>query len=178
MSAVEGAVVGLGVLACVAGLLAVTSTRLLRATLWLVAALVAGAGIYLALGAELVALVQVLVYVGAVVVLVVLAMMVTRSPLRAVPEHSGSPARRGLAALAGAGTTGLLLAVLVPLARAWEDEGGAAGAAAEGGPRPAASEGIAEQIFGTWVLPFELLSLLLLVALVAALAITRGERTR
>ena len=179
MSAVEGAVVGLGALACVAGLLAVTSTRLLRATLWLVAALVAGAGIYLALGAELVALVQVLVYVGAVVVLVVLAMMVTRSPLRAVPEHSGSPARRGLAALAGAGTTGLLLAVLVPLARAWEDEGGAAGAAAaEAGPRPAASEGIAEQIFGTWVLPFELLSLLLLVALVAALAITRGERTR
>ena len=179
MSAVEGAVVGLGVLACVAGLLAVTSTRLLRATLWLVAALVAGAGIYLALGAELVALVQVLVYVGAVVVLVVLAMMVTRSPLAAVPEHSGSGARRGLAALAGAGTTGLLMAVLVPLAGAWEDEGGAAGAAAaEAGPRPAASEGIAEQIFGTWVLPFELLSLLLLVALVAALAITRGERTR
>lgn len=177
MSAVEGAVVGLGALACVAGLLAVTSTRLLRATLWLVAALVAGAGIYLALGAELVALVQVLVYVGAVVVLVVLAMMVTRSPMRAVPEHSGSPARRGLAALAGAGTTGLLLAVLVPLARAWEDEG-VSGAAAEAGPRPAASEGIAEQIFGTWVLPFELLSLLLLVALVAALAITRGERTR
>lgn len=177
MSAVEGAVVGLGALACVAGLLAVTSTRLLRATLWLVAALVAGAGIYLALGAELVALVQVLVYVGAVVVLVVLAMMVTRSPLRAVPEHSGSPARRGLAALAGAGTTGLLLAVLVPLARAWEDEG-VSGAAAEAGPRPAPSEGIAEQIFGTWVLPFELLSLLLLVALVAALAITRGERTR
>ena len=177
MSAVEGAVVGLGALACVAGLLAVTSTRLLRAALWLVAALVAGAGIYLALGAELVALVQ--VYVGAVVVLVVLAMMVTRSPLRAVPEHSGSPGRGGLAALAGAGTTGLLLGVLVPLARAWEDEGGAAGAAAaEAGPRPAASEGIAEQIFGTWVLPFELLSLLLLVALVAALAITRGERTR
>ena len=149
----------------------------MRATLWLVAALVAGAGIYLALGAELVALVQVLVYVGAVVVLVVLAMMVTRSPLRAVPEHSGSPGRRGLAALAGAGTTGLLLAVLVPLARAWEDEGGS-GAAAEARPRPAPSEGIAEQIFGTWVLPFELLSLLLLVALVAALAITRGERTR
>lgn len=177
MSAVEGAVVGLGALACVAGLLAVTSTRLLRATLWLVAALVAGAGVYLALGAELVALVQVLVYVGAVVVLVVLAMMVTRSPLAAVPEHSGSGARRGLAALAGAGTTGLLLAVLVPLSRAWEDEG-VSGAAVEAGPRPAPSEGIAEQIFGTWVLPFELLSLLLLVALVAALAITRGERTR
>ena len=66
---------------------------------------------------------------------------------------------------------------LVPLARAWEDEG-VSGAAAEAGPRPAPSEGIAEQIFGTWVLPFELLSLLLLVALVAALAITRGERTR
>lgn len=175
MSAVEGAVVGLGAIACVAGLLAVVSTRLLRAALWLVVALVAGAGVYLALGAELVALVQVLVYVGAVVVLVVLALMVTRSPLRAVPEHSGSAGRRLAAAAAGLGTTGLLLAVLVPLAQAWDD-GGPAGD--EGGPRPAPSEGIAEQIFGTWVLPFELLSLLLLVALVAALAITRGERAR
>lgn len=176
MSAIEGAVVGLGAIACVAGLLAVVSTRLLRAALWLVVALVAGAGVYLALGAELVALVQVLVYVGAVVVLVVLALMVTRSPLRAVPEHSGSAGRRLAAAAAGLGTTGLLLAVLVPLARAWDEGGSAAGES--GGPRTAPSEGIAEQIFGTWVLPFELLSLLLLVALVAALAITRGERAR
>ena len=172
----ESALVVLGLVTVLAAVRAVTSARLLRAVLWLVVALLGGAGIYLALGAELVALVQVLVYVGAVVVLVVLALMVTRSPLRAVPEHSGSAGRRLAAAVAGLGTAGLLLAVLVPLARAWDEGGTAAGGA--GGPRPADSEGIAEQIFGTWVLPFELLSLLLLVALVTALAITRGERTR
>lgn len=163
----ESVLLVLGLVTVLAGVRAVTSARLLRAVLWLVVALLGGAGIYLALGAELVALVQVLVYVGAVVVLFVLALMVTRSPLRPLAEHSGPPARRVVAALAGLGTTGLLLLVLLPLARSWE----------EGEPRAASSEGIAGQVFGTWVWPFELLSLLLLVALVAALAITRERGT-
>lgn len=167
MSGLDVLFVAVGLLTAGSGLLAVISRQVLHAALWLVVTLAGLAGCYLVLGAELVGLVQLLVYVGAVVVLFVLALMVTRSPLRPLAEHSGPPARRGVAALAGLGTTALLLLVLLPLARSWD----------EGDPRPAPSEGIAAQVFGTWVWPFELLSLLLLVALVAALAITRERGT-
>mgnify|MGYP006207630125 CR=1 FL=1 len=59
----------LGVVALAAGLLVVTTRQLVHAALWLVVCLGAVAGCYLLLSAEFVALVQVLIYVGAVVVL-------------------------------------------------------------------------------------------------------------
>ena len=68
-------------LAAAAAVLAVTTRQVVHAALWLVVALGTLAGAYLILGAEVVALVQVLVYVGAVVVLVLFAMMLTRAPV-------------------------------------------------------------------------------------------------
>jgi NADH-quinone oxidoreductase subunit J len=142
--------------------LAVTTHHLVHAALWLVVTLGTLAGCYLILGAELVALVQILVYVGAVVVLVLFALMLTRAPMGSSPEHSSSVVQRVAAAAIGAGTTALFASVLLP---------------ALGGQlrpiRPGATQGIATQLFGSWVWPFELLSLLLLVALIAALAVSR-----
>jgi NADH-quinone oxidoreductase subunit J len=143
-------------------ILAVTTHHLVHAALWLVVTLGTLAGCYLILGAELVALVQLLVYVGAVVVLVLFALMLTRAPMGSSPEHSSGAVQRVAAALIGAGTTVLFAAVLLP---------------ALGGQirptRPGDTQGIATQLFGSWVWPFELLSLLLLVALIAALAVSR-----
>jgi len=68
--------------------LAVTTQHLVHAALWLVVTLGTLAGCYLVLGAELVALVQLVVYVGAVVVLVLFALMLTRAPIGRSPEHS------------------------------------------------------------------------------------------
>ena len=62
-----------GLVAVLAGLLAVTTTRVVHAAMWLVVALGSLAGCFLVLGAELIALVQVLIYVGAIVVLVLVA---------------------------------------------------------------------------------------------------------
>jgi NADH:ubiquinone oxidoreductase subunit 6 (subunit J) len=91
--------------------------------------------------------------------------MLTRAPIGPNPEVTTGPAHRVLAALLGAGVTALLLAVLLPVA----------GPARE---RPGTTTGaVAEQIFGTWVWPFEALSLLLLVALVAAFAVSRMVRS-
>lgn len=149
-----------GTLTVAAGALAVTTRRVVHAALWLVITLLGLAGCYLVLGAELVALVQVLVYVGAVVVLVVFALMLTRSPTSPGAEPAATPARRLLGALVGAGTAGLLISVLLPLAHRLR-------------VREADSRTLAEQIFATWVWPFEALSLLLIVALVGALALTR-----
>jgi len=151
-----------GLIAAASAVLAVTTQQLVHAALWLVVTLGTLAGCYLVLGAELVALVQLLVYVGAVVVLVLFALMLTRAPMGRSPEHSSGPIQRIAGALIGAGTTALLAAVLLP---------------ALGGKllsiRAGDTRAIAAQLFGSWVWPFELLSLLLLVALIAALAVSR-----
>lgn len=148
-----------GLVTAAAGALAVTSRQVVHAALWLVVALLGLAGCYLVLGAELVALVQVLVYVGAVVVLVIVALMLTRAPIGRRREHSTSRAHRGLAAVVGAGTAALVAAVLVPTAGLVE-------------VRPSDTDELGRQIFSTWVWPFELLSLLLLAGLVGAFAVS------
>ena len=95
-------------------MLAVTTRQLVHAALWLVVTLGALAGCYLVLGAELVALVQVLVYVGAVVVLVLFALMLTRAPIGRSAAHSTSVPQRVAGAVVAAGTAALLGGVLVP----------------------------------------------------------------
>ncbi|HEX7460718.1 MAG TPA: NADH-quinone oxidoreductase subunit J [Dermatophilaceae bacterium] len=155
-----------GLITAASAVLAVTTHQLVHAALWLVVTLGTLAGCYLVLGAELVALVQLLIYVGAVVVLVLFALMLTRAPMGRSPEHTSSGAQRIAAAVLGAGTTALLGSVLLP---------------ALGGElltaRVGDTKAIATQLFGSWVWPFELLSLLLLVALVAALAVSRMPAT-
>lgn len=162
MTSLDIAFLATGAVTIAAALLAVTTRQLLHAALWLVLSLGGLAGCYLVLGAELVALVQVLVYVGAVVVLVIFALMLTRAPIGPSAAHTTTRLHRVLAAGLGAGVSALLLAVLLPLAG--------------GNPRertPVDSTAIAGELFGTWVWPFEALSLLLLVALIGAFAVAR-----
>jgi NADH-quinone oxidoreductase subunit J len=151
-----------GLIVAASAVLAVTTHQLVHAALWLVVTLGTLAGCYLILGAELVALVQLLVYVGAVVVLVLFALMLTRAPVGPSPEHSSSAVQRIAAAVLGAGTTLLLAAVLLPAL------GGEVLSTKAGD-----TKAIATQLFGAWVWPFELLSVLLLMALIAALAVSR-----
>lgn len=151
-----------GLLTAAGAILAVTARTVLHAALWLVVALGALAGCYLVLGAELVALVHLLVYVGAVVILVIFALMLTR---RASTPLDAPPANRLLAGIVGGGVFGLIGGTLISAFGGTKVETGG----------PSAAE-IGAQIFGTWVWPFELLSLLLLAALVAALAVARPSR--
>lgn len=168
MSGLEVAFTGFAMLCVAAGLLAVTSRQVVHAALWLVVALGALAGVYLTLGAEVVALVQLLVYVGAVVVLVLFALMLTRAPIGVRDDLDAPLARRVGAAVAGLAVAGLLGGVLL---------------VAVGDrtvtPDPARGRAtpLGEAVFGGWLLPFELLSVLLLAALVAALAVSRNGST-
>ncbi len=164
MTALDTAFAATALVAVAGGLLAVTTRHVVHAALWLVVALLGVAGSLLVLGAELVALVLVLVYVGAVVVLVLFALMLTRAPIGPDLEHAAGPWRTVGAAVLGGAVALLLGSVLLPLA---------------GEPVERAdvsSTQVAGQLFGTWVWPFELLSLLLLVAVVAALAVSRIPR--
>ena len=160
MSGLDLLFLALALLTAGSGVLAVTSRDVLHAALWLVVVLGGLAGCYLVLGAELVALVQLLVYVGAVVILVLFALMLTRRG--GVPVVTGTGQRAG-AALVGAGTTVVLGGALLSTF-GW-------GSTQVVGPGNAE---VAEGIFGTFVWPFELLSALLLLALVAAVAVARA----
>lgn len=152
----------LGAVAIGAAVAVVTTSHLVRAGLWLVVTLGAVAGLYLALTAELVAWVQVLIYVGAVVVLLLFAVMLTRAPIGA-SDDLDRPRWPGVIVAAG---SGLGLTALLIDAYRWSavDFQGVAGA-----------EEMGAAIFRGWVLPFEVLSVLLLAALVGAIVVSRPE---
>jgi NADH-quinone oxidoreductase subunit J len=155
----------LGVVAVASALLVVTTRQLVHAALWLVVTLGALAGSYLVLTAEFIAWVQVLVYVGAVVALLLFGLMLTRAPIGASPDLDTR--NRPLAVVAAVATTAALVALVVDALRsAYVDlhmhtTGGSAQAT-----------GVA--LFRTWVLPFEVLSVLLLAALVGAVVLSRS----
>jgi NADH-quinone oxidoreductase subunit J len=165
VNGVELAFVLLGAVALGAGFLVVTTSRIVHAALWLAVSLGAVAGCFLLLTAELLAWVQVLIYVGAVVVLVLFALMLTRAPIGPTPG-----ARRGrvvLAAIVAVATAGVLLVTQL------------AGLGGEVIDLEAVDVGggqaVGSALFRAWVLPFELLSVLLLAALVGAIVISRGR---
>jgi len=161
-----------GAITALSALLSVTTKHVVHAALWLLVSLGSLAGAYLVLGQELVGLVQLLVYVGAIVVLVLFALMLTRAPIGPHAEIDTPWWQRVAGALLGAATTALLASLLLPFF---------SGAAVDLDRRPSATPQIAQAVFGTWVWPFELLSVLLLVALIGAFAVSRlvlGERGR
>ncbi len=152
----------IGVIASASAILAVTTRNLVHAALWLVVCLGTVAGCYVVLGAELVALVQVLIYVGAVVVLVLFALMLTRSPIGPNRELASPWWQRILAAVLAVSVAVLLAVSLVPLV-------GEGALESKNGDTTAVSTAV----FGTWVWPFELLSVLLLAALIGAFALAK-----
>jgi NADH-quinone oxidoreductase subunit J len=165
VNSVEVAFALLGAVAVGSGFLVVSTTRVVHAALWLAVSLGAVAGLFLLLTAELMAWVQVLIYVGAVVVLVLFALMLTRAPIGPVP---GAPlARVVLASVLAVATAVVLVGTvlagmgdeLIDLGSVDVGDGRAVGAA----------------VFTAWVLPFELLSVLLLAALVGAIVLSRGR---
>ncbi|MFI7598373.1 NADH-quinone oxidoreductase subunit J [Actinoplanes sp. NPDC049681] len=162
MTVADALLLALGAVAVGSGALVVTSSHIVRAGLYLVVSLGAMAGLYLVLGAELVAWVQVLVYVGAVVVLLLFAVMLTRAPI----GPSADLDRPAWPALIVGGGVGLGLAALLADAFRWT--------LAEL-PPAGTTERMGSEIFGAWVLPFEVLSILLLSALVGAIVLSRPD---
>ncbi|WP_433052521.1 NADH-quinone oxidoreductase subunit J family protein [Dactylosporangium sp. CS-033363] len=162
MTVADVLTLALGAVALGAGLLVVTTRHVVRAGLWLVVALGAIAGLYLVLTAELVAWVQVLVYVGAVVVLLLFAVMLTRAPIGASDDLDRT---RWPGVLIGAGAGAGLAALLIDAFR-WTRLDL---------PEPGTAERLGAALFRTWVLPFELVSVLLLAALVGAIVVSRPD---
>ena len=150
-----------------AALRVITVRNPVHAALWLVLSFFTAAGIWLLLGAEFLAIVLVLVYVGAVMVLFLFVIMMLDVNFDELRRNFRSYLPVG----AAVGALVLLEMVLVLLA-------GASAAGAPSATRPAGSntEALGRLLYVDYVYPFELAAVLLLVAIVAAIALTHRKR--
>ncbi len=165
MSAVEVVFLLLSLVAVASALLVVTTRNMVHAALWLVVTLGSVAGIFLVLAAEFVAWVQVLIYVGAVVVLLLFALMLTKAPTG--PQTDLNVRRALPAALVAVLVAALLVTTVVAGFQGVEIDLDKAVVGS--------AETTGSTIFQQWVLPFEVLSVLLLAALVGAIVLSRGR---
>jgi NADH-quinone oxidoreductase subunit J len=161
MTASDVLLAALGAVVVGSALLVVTTQHIVRAGLWLIVTLTGVAGMYLVLTAELVAWVQILLYMGAVIVLLLFAVMLTRAPI-GPREDLNRPRWPGMLVGLGAATS---LAALLANAYRWSEVKM---------PQAGTTERIGAQLFNSWVLPFELVGLLLLAALVGAIALSKS----
>jgi NADH:ubiquinone oxidoreductase subunit 6 (subunit J) len=144
-------------------LLVVIGRDIIRSGLWMVAAFAALAGLYALMGATLVAAAQVLVYLGAISVLILFAIMLTQSktgPVRLVFHHQA-----WAAALAAIGV-GVLLIISVVFTT-WP------GAVPE--PIVQGAHDVAAVLFEDYVLAFEVISVLLLAAVIGGIFLARRD---
>lgn len=159
----------LGMVAIFGALAAVGARRILRSAVGLAVTLVCSAGFYILLGYDFIAGIQVLVYVGGIVVLIVFAIMLTSS-LEWFEDHP-SPLRVTLAALAS-------LLFLVVTVTALAQTPFSLDSSAEQ-PKEIAA-GLGRMILDTggsgYVTPFELISVLLLSAVIGGIVVARSYR--
>ncbi len=152
-----------GVVGTAAGV--VLSRTVVHSAIFLILSLAGVGAMYLFLTVEFIALVQFLIYGGAVTVLILLALMLTRMGVAGRPEPvTGAQAPFGaLVALALMATL-----VAVAVATAWPGDLG-------GSPEAVSIEQIGEALFEHYGAPFIIMAVLLLVAFIGAIAIARQE---
>ncbi|WP_030017028.1 NADH-quinone oxidoreductase subunit J family protein [Streptomyces monomycini] len=165
---VEIAFLLVGLVTLGAAVVTVTTKQLVHAALWLVVALGGIAVEYLLLTAEFIAWVQVLIYVGSVVVLLLFGLMLTKAPIGR-SENADSGNRWAALIVAVASAAALVWVVTDAFRTTWIDLDGAVQGSTEASGR---------SLFQYWVLPFEALSVLLLAALVGAIVLSRKNDDR
>jgi NADH-quinone oxidoreductase subunit J len=136
----------------------------IHAALYLVVTLLGAATLFLLLYAEFVAWVQVLVYVGAIVVLMLFGLMLTRAE---IGKSNFDNDQRLLAAIVSLAVFGVTSWVLVDAFEGQEIN--------LERTQGTTTESVGEAIFSAYVLPFEVVSVLLLAALVGAVVIARRD---
>ena len=153
-------------------LLAVTRRNPVHSMLWVLALFLHVAGIFLLLGAEFLAAVQVIVYGGAILIFYLFVLMLLDLPDEAARSPFGK--HWPLAATVGLSFGALAwLAQVEMLAPAGVGISPAAmSVAAEGTPQGNLSK-IGMELFGPFALPFEIVSLVLLAAIVGAVVLAR-----
>ncbi len=156
-----------GILAAVvvvSALRMVTTKNIVHAALYLVAVLAGLGALYVLLTAEFVATTQVLVYIGAVMVLFLFGIMLTKAPLGDMMQMTGKqwPIAALVALLLGSVTVYALL-----------DRFGSDRLVMDGPVYKTAD--VSDEVFSTYIIPFEAVSVLLLAALIGAIVLARKD---
>ena len=145
------------------GLGVVMTRNIVYAAFALLASLMGVAGIFLLMFAEFLALVQVLIYGGAIVIVILFALMLTRIQDF---QHLSDNRQWPIAALVALAIFSLLTASIVGTSvRTTERQG-------------VAFETLGDTLFAQWAVPFEVASLVLLVALIGAIVLVRSSGGR
>jgi NADH-quinone oxidoreductase subunit J len=158
----------LAALMVVSAIRVVTVSNVVHAALWLVLVLAGAAGQYVLMTAEFVAVTQVLVYIGAVMVLFLFGTMLTRA--RVGTEHDlDNPRGRAIALPVSVLMLGVMAYVLI---NGFEDSKVVDDPASV---TPVSIAAISDSIFGRYLLPFWALSFVLLIAVVGAIVLARKD---
>ena len=154
----------LGLVALGGAINLIAQTHPIHSALSLIVVMVALAGIYLLLGAELLAAVQIIVYAGAIMVLFVFIIML----LNAGREERTAISRA--ATYVGVPCGALLTAVL-----GWRIALSQPGPMGAGADMPGATRAISKMLLTSYVFPFELTSILILVAILGAVVLAKRD---
>ena len=141
-------------------IMAVTAKSLVRALVDLIAVMIGVAGMYLLMAAPFVAFMQILIYVGGVSVLIFFAIMLTKASPEG-DESSPNSLRNTLNALIAMLAPGVILSVVILRYPP------------ESFPRPTdvGAFNLGEGMLGAYLLPFELISIILFVAMAGAVLV-------
>ena len=148
-----------------AGWATVSSNNIVRAVLYLVVALAGTAALFFMLGAPFVGWTVVLVYIGAVIVLFLIGIMITRAPLGVETELSHPIKVRIPVALLSVVLFGVIAYASIDsfsnmMLRPFE---------------PTSTRDLANVLYSRWVIPFEVVSFVLLAALIGGITIARRD---
>lgn len=147
----------------VAALRVVTTKNVMHAALYLVIVLAGVAAQFLLLGAEFIGVAQVLVYIGAVIVLFLFGIMLTKARLG--DDETVARERRLMGSLVAIVLFGVLAAVLI----------GDIEDAHVNIAEPTTTAQVSDSIFSQYLIPFEVIGMLLLSALIGAIVVARKD---
>ncbi|MED3708273.1 NADH-quinone oxidoreductase subunit J [Peribacillus frigoritolerans] len=157
------AFIGLALVAIVGGVLLITLTKVVHMVIALVFTFLGIAGIYMLLSAEFVAIVQILIYSGAITIVMLFGIMLTKHQEKDAPAKGGWGNFSLLAAIAGFAVAVYLgiynLNIPVQPTALHEEN----------------TKQIGIELFSKYVIPFEVMSVLLLVALVGAIVLAKKD---
>lgn len=155
----------IAVMMVIAAIRVVTTRNVVHAALWLIVVLGGAGAQYILLAAEFVAITQVMVYIGAIVVLFLFGIMLTKAPMGNVDDLDNPVSSKLLAVGVGVVTLGVLVYTLVD---AFEDR-------KFGGFIVQRTSEVGDSLFSTYLVPFEVVSVLLLAALIGAIVLARRD---
>ena len=161
---------GFGGLAVASAGWCITRRNPVASALWLVVTLFSLAALFVLLDAQFIAVLQLLVYAGAIMVLFLFVIMLLNLG-RAGPTDLKGPAGLGIAVL----LTGLMLVQLLAGRSTSPATGLAPGAMARAAAEQGMVPAVARPLFSVYLVPFEITSVLLLAAIVGAVVLAKRK---